>query len=176
MICRRQHDPSRLTAVPHLLRRTVRGFSMTEMVWVVSILGILAGLVITSVGSVLQGSKDTVANQKLEMLNSALAAFAQTGSEINFPANPGSSSDEVVVLHYLQGRNATSPQAGAPFVSPNYRPNTSSDPSDYRLVWTGTLFKLLTPGQAGIGLQIPFDGTDMGAAWVQPADWQPYGR
>ncbi len=173
MICRRQHDPSQLNPVPP---RTVHGFSMTEMVWVISILGILAALVISSVGSVMTGSQEAVAHQKLEMLNSALATYAQTGSEINFPAG-SSSSDEVVVLHYLQGRSTTNPQAGSPFVSPRYRPVSSSSTDDYRLTWTGSLYKLLLPGQNGTGLKVPFDGTgDIGEAWVQPSDWQPYGK
>lgn len=177
MICRRQHDPSLWNAVPSLLRRTAHGFSMTEMIWVISILGILVTMAVHSIGPVMTGAAETVAHQKLEMLNSALATYAQTGAEINFPSSPGSSSDEVVVLHYLQGRSDKNPQAGAPFVSPRYRPQTSSSPEDYRLMWTGTLYKLIPPGQNGTGLKVPFDGTsDIGEAWIQPPDWQPYGR
>lgn len=150
---------------------------MTEMVWVVAVIGILATIVISSIGQVTKGSEETVAHQKLEMLNTALAAYAQTGTEINFPANSTAASDEVVVLHYLQGRVEASPQAGSPFVSPRYRPDISSDTKDYRLMWTGSLFKLLLPGDTGAGLKVPFDGTsDTGDAWIQPADWQPYGR
>ena len=176
MICRRPHDPRLPNAVPPLLRRTAHGFSMTEMVWVVAVLGILAGMVIASVGTVASRAQETVAHEKLEMLNSALGTFAQTGSEINFPASSGSYSDEVVVLHYLQGRSTTNPQAGSPFVSPRYRPEASSSSEDYRLMWTGTMFKLLTPGQSGTGLKVPFDGSDLGQAWIQPPDWAPYGR
>ncbi len=148
---------------------------MTEIIWVVAIMGILSAIVITSVGQVSDGSKLTVATEKLEMLNHALATYAQTGTEINFPSGSGY-SDEVVVLHYLQGRNEASPQVGAPFVSPYYRPQPSSNQADYRLQWNGTLFKLLVPGQTGTGLQVPFDGSDTGDAWIQPPDWQPYGR
>jgi len=177
MICRRQHHPSLSNAVPPLLRRTAHGFSMTEMIWVISILGILVTLLISNVGPVMSGAKETVAREKLEMLNSALGTYAQTGSEINFPASSGSFSDEVVVLHYLQGRSTTNPQAGSPFVSPRYRPVASSSSDDYRLMWTGTMFKLLIPGQNGTGLKVPFDGTsDIGEAWIQPSDWQPYGK
>ncbi|MDB6116882.1 MAG: hypothetical protein JWO08_663 [Verrucomicrobiaceae bacterium] len=176
MICHRPHDPSQTTTVPLHMRRTVHGFSMTEMVWVVAMLGILATMVIANVGSVVQGSRETVAHQKLEMLNSALATYAQTGSEINFPAS-SSSSDEVVVLHYLQGRSTSNPQPGSPFVSPRYRPQSSSSTDDYRLVWTGAMYKLLVPGQNGTGLRVPFDGAgDIGEAWIQPPDWQPYGK
>ncbi len=177
MICRRQHDPSPWNAVPPLLRRTAGGFSMTELIWVVSMLGILATLVVNSVGMVVKGARETVAHEKLEMLNSALGAYAQTGAELAFPTNSGSSSDEVVVLHYLQGRSTKNPQAGSPFVSPRYRPAASSDTEDYRLTWTGSMFKLLLPGQSGTGLKVPFDGTsDIGDAWIQPPDWAPYGR
>lgn len=172
----RQHRAAEpLNAVPSLKRRTAGGFSMTEIIWVVAIMGILAAIVITSVGQISDGSKVTVANEKLEMLNHALATYAQTGAEINFPSSSGY-SDEVVVLHYLQGRNTTNPQVGSPFVSPYYRPQPSSNPADYRLQWNGSLFKLLAPGQTGTGLQVPFDGSDMGEAWIQPPDWQPYGR
>ncbi len=177
MTCPRQHPIDRLPAVPALAqRRTARGYSMTEMVWVVAILGILAAIVISQAVSVSDASKLTAATHKLEMLNSALATYAQTGQEITFPADSGSATDETVVVHYLQGRDPTSPQMGSPFISPNYRPAPSSDPADYRLMWTGGQFLLLTPGQSGTGLQVPFDGSDMGAAWIQPAGWKPYGK
>lgn len=149
---------------------------MTEMVWVVAIMGILAAIVITTIGQVQKGSESTVAHQKLEMLNSALATFAQTGSEINYSPIDGSSGDETVVVHYLQGRDPVNPQAGSPFISPRYRPPGSSDPQFYRLMWTGSQFKLLSPGDAGTGLLVPFDGSDIGDAWIQPKGWKPYGK
>lgn len=176
MTCLRPHHPCSKTAVPPPSRRTARGFSMTEMVWVVAIMGILAAVVITSIGQVIKGSELTAATQKMEMLNTALANYAQTGQEILYTPMPGSAADETVVLRYLQGRSPTNPQAGSPFVSPNYQPVGSSNPDDYRLVWMGSQYALLTPGQAGTGLKVPFDGSDIGAAWVQPPSWQPYGK
>ena len=169
----RQQDLYTLTAVRSLKRRTAQGFSMTEMVWVIAVMGILAALVITSVGSVWSGSRDTVAHQKAEMLNQALAKYAQTGQEITFPSNPSAASDEVVVLHYLQARTG---QIGSPYISPSYRPKDSSSSDDYRLIWSGTLFKVIPPGTTGTGIQVPFDGSDMGDPWVTPPDWQPYGK
>ena len=173
MTCRRPFGNHPFSAVYSPKRNAARGFSMTELVWVVAVIGILAAMVITSVGKVLDGSKDTAAHEMAERLNHALEAYAQTGQEITFPSNPSSASDEVVVLHYLQARTS---QAGSPFLTPRYRPRESSSVDDYRLYWTGSLFKVLPKGTTGTGLQVPFDGSDLGDPWIQPADWQPYGK
>ncbi len=158
-----RHLPTALAtppASPHHRRRTL-GFSLTEMIVVLAVLGIIAGIAIGTFGNLNESAKEAVARERVEMLNHAIHAFAQSRRQMaETPlTNQG---DELQVLGYLQYRDAAKPYPGTPYVDQHYRPTASGSTADYRIQWTSNfVYKLLKPGDTGIGLKIPFDGTDM---------------
>ncbi len=154
------------------------GFSMTEMVIVISMLGVLAGLAVQSFGQYLGGAKDAVAAARQEMLNQAVYRFAQQNYEMVFARMDGGVADELVILRTLQYRdpNINRAQSGSPYMDPRYSPVASSDSTDYRLRWTGKLYELLMPGQSGTGILMNFEGTDFTTAFVFPPNFQMAGR
>ena len=50
----------------------------------------------------------------------------------------------------------------------NWNPATSGSLADYRIQWAGKLFKLISPGTAGTGLKVNFDGGDMTDSYPFP--------
>lgn len=149
------------------------GFSMTELVTVISIIGVLASILVARFPDLAGSGREVLARQKLEMLNGALISMNYSGRRIEAPANLGTAGDEQLIIMTLQRRDESLP--GSPFVLPTYRPPASSDAQDYRLRFNGTRFELLLPGQAGTGLKVAFDGSDIGPARVFPPDFRPYG-
>ena len=158
--------------------RAAGGYSLTEMIWVVALLGIIGTIALTHVTQSLGGSRLAAARHKLEMLNQALHACAMAEQEVNSgDASPGEGTgDESLVLSILQYRNTATPRPGTPYLVPTYRPKTSSSTDDYRLQWNGRLFVLLQPGVSGSGLKVPFDGSDFGTPVVYPPNYRPAGR
>jgi prepilin-type N-terminal cleavage/methylation domain-containing protein len=155
-----------------------RGFSMTELTIVISILGVLATITITSFNHLLSGSKDAVASERLEMLNRALHTFCQQNKEIVYTRNDSAGNDETYILRTLQFRNPDPDRAqtGSPFFDPRYNPIVSSATSDHRIRWTGRCYELLKPGTAGSGIKMNFDGTDFTTPFVFPPNFQMAGR
>lgn len=151
---------------------------MTEIVVVISIIGILAALAVTSFSQFLGGAQDAVAAERLENLNQALHRFAQQNYELLLNDMPGATADEMVVLRTLQYRDPdiNRTKIGSPYFDPRYNPVSSSSDSQYRLRWTGQLYELLKPGTAGTGLMVNFDGTDFTAEFVFPPNFQMAGR
>ena len=156
----------------------VGGYSLTEMIWVVALLGIIGSIALTQATQSLGGSRLAAARHKLEMLNQALHACAMAEQEVNAgDASPGDGTgDESLVLSILQYRNTANPRPGTPYLAPTYRPKASSSADDYRLQWNGKLFVLLQPGVIGAGLKVPFDGSDFGTPVVYPPNYRPAGR
>lgn len=162
------------TAAP----KNAAGYSLSELIWIIALMGILASIAIPHMAESLSNSKAVIARQKLEMMNKGVHAFAEcAGFSITRTPMNSSGADETLVLHDLQTRSLTNPTPGSPFVDPTYRPVSSSDPTDYRIVWTSNfVFKLLSPGESGTGLKVPFDGSDIGEPWVAPPGYNPGGR
>lgn len=158
--------------------RRLPGFSLTEMVITIATLGILAGVVIISMNGAYDASRDTMARERVEMLNTSLNTFAATNYNLTFTAQLGSAMDEMFVLRSLQYRNPDAARAktGSPYVTPRYNPLPSSSVTDHRLRWTGRLFELLLPGASGTGLKIAFDGSDMTEPYEFPPNFQMAGR
>ena len=169
------HRGKRTTFLP---AGSERGFSMSEMVMVICILSVLAGIAVQSFSQFLGGSKDALAESRQETLNQALSRFAQQNYELLFDARSGSVSDEMVILRTLQYRDPNSKRAqpGSPYVDPRYNPTSSSDISVHRLRWSGRMFELLKPGQSGTGMLMNFDGTDFTTAFDFPPNFQTAGR
>lgn len=158
------------------LRR--HAYSMSEMIITISVIGVLAGLVVPSLTGTLAGSKEAIANDRLELLNQALNEWAHAFKEYSMAPQDGSASDELTILLDLEYRNpdANKTLPGSPFVEPRYRPQASSNTADYRIVWAGYRFKLLRPGQSGTGIKIPFDGSDYGTPYTYPSNFSTSGR
>lgn len=161
-----------------LLLRRERGFSVTELVVVISIIGVLAGIAVGSYNQFLGGTKDALAAERQEMLNQALLRFAQQNYEMLFNAMDTSAADEMVILRTLQYRDTDDDRAklGSPYMDPRYNPVASSSTALYRLRWTGRLYELLKPGKTGTGLLMNFEGTDFTTPFAFPPNFQMAGR
>lgn len=158
--------------------RGERGFSMTELVVTISIIGVLAGISVGSFNQFLGGAKDALAVERQEMLNQALHRFAQQNYEMLFNAMDNSAADEMVILRTLQYRDSDPDRAkiGSPYVDPRYNPLSSSAADKYRLRWSGKMYELVKPGQNGTGLLMNFEGTDFTTAFAFPPNFQMAGR
>lgn len=173
-------QPNAIPGSPAPARRFRRrgGFSLSEMVLTISIIGTLAGIAVVSFGHLTNSAKEVLAQERREMLNSALHRFSQYNYELVFSAQQSSAGDEMLVLRTLQYRNPddTFAKVGSPYVVPHYNPKISGDSSDYRIVWNGRLFELLTPGEPGTGLKMVFDGSDLTEPFNFPPNFQMAGR
>jgi type II secretory pathway pseudopilin PulG len=148
------------------------------MIMVISGIGILASIALPQFGTIYQGSQEIVAKEKLEMLNKGVKnhQYASADNLENLLPVPGATRDESRILLQLQYRSPGAPSVGAPYVATKYRPAVSSSASDYRMEWTGTVFRLLTPGQSGAGLKVAFDGSDIGPEVTFPPGYKWSGR
>lgn len=146
---------------------------MVEMVTIVSIIGVIAAIAIPSMSEVSTKSKNVLATHRQELLNSALNQMAMAGRFISNSPQISSASDEQLIVMTLQIRDEN--LVGSPFLVTTYAPKSSSDPTTYRLRYTGQRFELLAPQQAGVGLKIDFDGSDMGPPRVFPPNFRPFG-
>lgn len=154
------------------------GYSVTELVVTICIMGVLAGVAVGPLNQQLDGARDAVAAARQEMLNQALHGFAQHNYELLFSAIDAATADEMVVLRTLQYRdpNPNRSKIGSPYLDPRYNPVASSSAAQYRLRWNGKMYELLKPGQAGTGLLMNFDGTDFTTAFVFPPNFKMAGR
>ncbi len=143
------------------------GFSLVEMTVVIAILGIIAGIAVSSVGSVVEKSRAGVAGNVISSLNKATREYSHSHGDLIYEAFAVSAADELIVLRSLQyqapsgpaGLNELNPKG--PFMRPDWQPATSNLTKDYRVNWTGSAWKLLKPGTTGNGLKLVFDGTDL---------------
>ncbi len=154
------------------------GYSLSEMIMVISGIGILASIALPQFGTIYQGSQEVVAKEKLEMLNKGVKdhQHASVDNLENLLPVPNATWDESRVLLQLQYRSPDAPSVGAPYVMTKYRPAISSNAADYRMEWTGTVFRLLTPGQSGAGIKVVFDGSDFGQEVTFPPGYKWSGR
>lgn len=151
---------------------------MSELVIVISIIGVLAGIAVGSFHQFMGGAKDALAVTRQEMLNQALSHFAQQNYDMQFNPMDLSVADEMVILRTLQYRDPDPDRAkfASPYMDPRYNPVSSSSSSTYRLRWNGKLFELLNPGDSGTGLLMNFEGTDFTTAFVFPPNFKMAGR
>lgn len=153
-----------------------RGHSLTELIIAISVVGVLAAIAIPVYGTYMESSKNTVADNLKETLNSAVHRFNECNYELLVTKVDGDASDELAVVRTLEYRKPSNPAVGSPYIIPTYNPVASGDTNDYRLAWTGSLFTLLVPGQSGVGLKVSFDGSDQGARYVFPAGYSMAGQ
>ena len=154
------------------------GFSMTEMIVTIAILGTLAGIVMISMTGSFEAAKETLAIQRMEMLNEGLHKWATAvNKELTFNRRDDSVGDEGFVLYRLKYRNPDPDKAdlNSPYMPPEYNPPTSFDEDDYRFRWNGRQYELLRPGESGSGLKMMFDGSDITAPTQYPPNFNPGG-
>lgn len=157
-------------------RQRRRGFTMTEVTIVVAIAGIMSAIAIPSYTGYLDKSRAAIASNLLETVNNGLHRFNEANYELLYPASDGTTTDELAVLRTLQYRKPVNPIVGSPYVRNNWSPTSSSNTQDYRIVWTGSLFKLLPPGQSGTGLKVAFDASDLGTPYNFPSNFSMAGQ
>lgn len=149
------------------------GFSMAELLITVAVIGIMSAISVSAFKNVREGSRLGVAREVVNNLNSALADYSQINWAIDVTAQ-ADESDEEWILWSLQWRDPTDPALGAPYMNPTWIPVVSSDTADHRAQWSGKVFELLLPGEAGTGLRINFEGgSDMGNYIVHPGGFYP---
>ena len=141
-----------------------RGFSLTEILVTVAVIGILAGISLLTYGDVNEGARLAHARNVTAKLNAAVKGFGQSNWDMPTAKDDSDTADELKVLRSLQYKPAPSLgtfNTGAPYYPPNWNPAPSTATTDFRVRWNGLNFELLEIGVAGKGLKIAFDGTDM---------------
>ena len=124
-----------------------RAFSLTELVVVIAVLGILAAIAVPVISGLIPTQKAEVAQRNLNVLNGAVNLHAQSIAIIT-------NTDASQVMARLQTRNPMVP--GTPFFSPTARVVITSDTASYRAVWDSStrLFRFAAPGQSGSGIDL----------------------
>jgi prepilin-type N-terminal cleavage/methylation domain-containing protein len=157
-------------------RRGAFGFSLAEVLTVIAVIGILAAVAIPQISGVLSPSKTAIARNLVETLNGAVHRFNQTNYELLFTGVSVSGQDEMLILRTMQYRNPDNPAPGSPYMRSDWNPAISSSTADHRLMWSGTLYRLLEPGQSGTGLKVNFDGSDLGVPFIFPPGFTMAGK
>lgn len=152
------------------------GFSLTEVLTVIGVIGVLAAVAIPSMTGVFGPSKSAIARNLLETLNGAVHRFNQTNYELLYTGISVSGNDEILILRTMQYRNPNNPAIGSPYMRNDWNPAISASTEDYRLMWMGNLYRLLEPGQSGTGLKVNFDASDLGTPFVFPPGFTMAGK
>lgn len=150
-----------------------KGFSLTEIVVTIAIIGILSAVALPALNRARLGSQRGVAENLTQELNNASKKYGYAVSELRLTPVNGSAADELAILRTLQFRDPVTPSVGAPYMRNDWNPVPSSNHEDFRLVWQGTTWTLLEPGTAGTGLRVDFTASDVGTPFVFPPGFLP---
>ncbi len=158
-------------------RRPWAGFSLTELLTTVVVIGILAGVCVQSYSGLRASAREASARDTLALLNRAVLHFNQTNWDLVLSPVPNATSDELAVLRTLQWRNPNPAQAtpGSPYAPPDLPDTMSSDSEDYRLQWNGRTYELLLPGEPGAGLLVGVALPSARASYSYPEGYEPLG-
>ena len=150
-----------------------RGFSLVEILVVIGILAILAGVLIPTITRVLPSARETISRANLEELNQAVLRFHQANWELVLEADDDSNDDEVAIVRSLQYRGAN-PAPGSPYLDPTMTIESSDDETTFRASWNGRVFQMLEPGTSGSGLDLARMHSS-GTAFAFNENYQPVG-
>lgn len=124
---------------------------MVELLVVIAVLAIIAGISIPSIVGVVSSSNYETAKRNLNLLNGAVVAFNDANWELVLAAGSGS---EQKIFDSLRYRAATNPAAGSPYLTETATFVASSDTNTFRAVWNGRMFGIVVPGSNGSGLDL----------------------
>jgi type II secretory pathway pseudopilin PulG len=154
---------------------TRSGFSLVEVVIMVAIMGIMAALGVVAFGKVTKASRQTIAQNLVETLNNATKEFGHAQYPLVSDEENTDVDDELHILRTLQWKDPSIELGVAgPFMRGDWIPGTSSSTDDYRAVWSGSFWRVARPGEAGSGLKIDFEATDVGIYYVHDTDFTPF--
>lgn len=149
-------------------------FTLVELIVVIAVLAVLAGLVVESYSNVRLGARQSAAQDTVALMNRALLHFNQSNWDLVLDAVPDSTTDELAILRTLQWRDpdATKAAPGSPYLPSTLNATASSDQNDFRVHWNGRTFGLLRPGVTGTGLKIDKNSSS-GTFYTYPDNYQP---
>ncbi len=152
------------------------GFSLPEMLVVIAVIGILASILVPIVSNVQSGSKSSVAQSQMNILNQAVMKFNEINWELVLGPDPDPSNvdEELAIAHSLQYRTTDASSSSGPFLSQSLDLPTSSDTSKHRAQWNGRMFQIIDIGTAGTGLDL-LSIRDSGTNYVFPSGYEPVG-
>jgi type II secretory pathway pseudopilin PulG len=131
----------------------IRGFSQTEVLVIIAVIGIMAAVSIGMLTGGVEASKETTARANLETLNYAVRKYSHAVKDMTNTAQSGS-SDEVEVIAELKIDGTIESRPGSPYLEANISPVESSDANTYRASWNGSEFQLIGLGTNGIGINL----------------------
>jgi prepilin-type N-terminal cleavage/methylation domain-containing protein len=154
----------------------LEGFSILELLIVISMIGIITSIAIPQLGVLLPSSKDVLARDFVENLNGSLMKHNQSNYRIKYPKNDSFAGDEIQIVRTLQWRDDEDPASGSPYMRQDWHPVVSSDVSEYRIKWNGYSFELIYPSSRGIGIRLSLDGSDYGLNYQFEKGYKPIGK
>lgn len=129
-------------------------FSLTEILIVTAVIAILAGIAMPVMTGVGESAERETAERNLNFLNGAVVAYNNVNRELNpgAVATSAGGSDEEDVARRLQTRDSSAP--GSPYLQTNLNVGTTAATDRYRAAWNGRFFRLIAPGETGVGIDL----------------------
>ena len=149
-------------------------FSLLEIIVVVALIGVITAIAVPAYTNLSDNSRRVTSGDFVESLNRGLRSFTLANWEIQTTPVATSADDELKVIRSLQYPwPAARRKPGSPYFSRGFNPPATSDATQYRLVWNGRNFQVLSPGTNGTGLLLRTSCND--TPYAYPANYKPEG-